>query len=176
MKYLVYTIAIIILFSVNISLFPLLKINGYMPNLLLLLLVFFAVEKEGQDFFFVALLGGLFVDVHSAVFFGSFTLAFLCCALILHLASSQIIIFELNWKYLAGVVIFSTLFVLIFVWFYNFLAIKLGWYAGDLDFKSLPGKFFTESVYNLLLFYPIKYLVFIVKQFNLKVFSKPGQH
>ena len=111
MKYLTYIIAVIFLFSLNIGLFPMLKINGYMPNLLLLLLIFFAFEKEGLDFFFVALLGGLFIDVHSAVFFGSFTLAFLCCALILHLAANQLVILELNWKYLSAAVIFSTLFV-----------------------------------------------------------------
>lgn len=64
-KYLIYFFAIVALLVLNLGLFNNLQIKGQIPNLLFLFSLCFALEKKSFDFFFVAFVSGLFLDLNS---------------------------------------------------------------------------------------------------------------
>jgi rod shape-determining protein MreD len=159
MKYAIYLLAIIILLGVNIGLFGNLPIRGQMPNLLLLLTVYFSVDKTNYDFFFIAFVCGLFLDCFSANFFGGWTFGFLVLALLLHSVSSQLLVFELNWKSLALLVLGAFTLVNFCLWLFALAAFKFGLAPSGIGIKVLVAGFLPGLFYNLLLLYPM-YVVF----------------
>src|SRR3989344_3299474 len=100
MKYFIYLLSVIILLGLNLGIFGQFPIFGQIPNLLFLLVIFFALEKRSYDFFFVGFVCGLFLDFFSANYFGSFTLSFLAVGLAMHVFAGSFIGVELNWKVL----------------------------------------------------------------------------
>lgn len=158
MKYLIYIIAVILVLGVNIGLFGHLPIYGQVPNLLLLLTIYFSLDKNSYDFFFIAFVSGLFLDSFSAGFFGGFTVSFLVLALLLHLLSGQLLVLELNWKTLALVVLGAFTLVNFCLWLYSWAAFKAGLAPNDFSIKVLVSNFLPGLFYNLLLLYPM-YLI-----------------
>jgi rod shape-determining protein MreD len=159
MKYLIYLIAIIILLGLNLGIFNGLRLYGQMPNLLFLLALFFALEKQDYDFFFVALICGLFLDFYSAGFFGGFTLAFLAVGLCANLFINNILVLEMNWKSLSLTLLISLILFNLTLWLYQFLAFKLNWDSRYTGIGIFASHFFAGFIYNLLLLYPM-YLCF----------------
>ena len=135
MKYFIYLLAIIILLGVNLGLFNNLQFGGQIPNFLLLLTVYFSLEKKDFDFFFIAFVCGVFLDFYSANFFGGYTLAFLATALALHIFVNYILVLEVNWKSLTGLIFCSLVLVNFLLWLYGLLAFKLNLAADYTGFK-----------------------------------------
>ncbi|MDR3642153.1 MAG: hypothetical protein P4L74_00820 [Candidatus Doudnabacteria bacterium] len=163
MKYFIYILAIIILLGVNIGLFGNLPIRGQSPNLLLLLTVYFSVDKSSYDFYFIAFACGLFLDCFSASFFGGWTFGFLILALALHTLSSQLLVLELNWKSLALLVFGSFSLVSFCLWFYTWAALKAGAPGYGLGFNPSLADFVPALIYNLLLLYPMYFIYYRLK-------------
>lgn len=164
MKYLIYTISIILVLGLNVGLFGNLQINGQIPDLPLLMVLFFALDKKNWDFFFVAFAGGIFLDCYSAGFFGGFTLAFLVLALICHLLVSNLMVLELTWKNLV-LLVFGALIVVDFcLWFYSLAAFKLGLSPDYSGLRVYADAFLPQLFYNLLLFYPTRLLCDFIKK------------
>jgi hypothetical protein len=157
--------------SLNLGLFGFFKIGGAVPSLLLLLVILFSLEKDTHDFFFVSTVSGLFLDIFSGVFLGSFTLAFLILSLSINQLIHNVVVVEVNWKYLTGLVIVGVVFTNLFVWTYNLLAFKLGWGQYPISFISLRNLFLPELAYNLLLLYPVMKLSSLVKYINSRYLS-----
>jgi len=159
MKYLIYLIAIIILLGINIGLFNSLQIQNQIPGLLFLLTLFFSLEKKDYDFFFVAMVSGLFLDFYSAGFFGGFTLAFLAVSLCAHLLMTNLFAAELNWKtlslaLLAALIVFNSI-----VWVYGLVVFKLNFGSQYTGIKVFVSQFSVNFLYDWLLLYPV-YLYF----------------
>ncbi|MCL5666628.1 MAG: hypothetical protein M1383_02560 [Patescibacteria group bacterium] len=161
MKYLIYLLAIILLLGLNAGIFSSFQIKGVMPNLLLLFMVLFSLDRgdsetrDNADFLVIAFLSGLFLDFSSTTFFGSFALAFLLISLVLRLSSRHLLVFEMNWKYYSAALAVSLAALSFFIWFYNLLCFRLGWAAYLLDGKVLRSGYLISLVYNLLLLYPM---------------------
>lgn len=155
MKYFIYTLAIIILIGLNLGLFNNLQINNQIPNLLLLLTLYFSLEKDSYDFFFIAFVSGLFLDFYSAGFFGGFTLAFLSLALLLHLLASNFVLLELNWKSLSLLLAASLVILNSLLWLYGLWVYKLNWAFGYTGLKTFASAFLPGLIYNWLLLYPM---------------------
>ncbi|MEK7161325.1 MAG: hypothetical protein AAB729_01390 [Patescibacteria group bacterium] len=155
MKYLIYTIAIILLFGINLGLFGNLPFFGKTPSLLFLLTIYFALEKKDLDFFFIAFVSGVFLDFFSAHFFGAYTMSLLVLAAGLHLFTQNFILQELNWKFLIGVLLGSLALLQTFLWLYA-LSVSSMHLAQETEslgiyFNGFAGSFF----YNLFLMYPV---------------------
>jgi cell shape-determining protein MreD len=159
MKYLIYLIAIIILLGVNLGLFNNLQIQSQIPNLLFLLTLFFALEKKDYDFFFIALISGIFLDFFSAGFFGGFTLAFLAVAFGAHLVAANLLVAELNWKTLSLALLGALVFFNLTLWAYGLAAFKLSFSLQYIGIKIFTSRFLASFFYNWLLLYPV-YLFF----------------
>jgi len=136
-----------------------LRIQGQMPNLLFLLALFFALEKKDYDFFFIALVSGLFLDFFSAGFFGGFTLAFLVVALGAHFFATDILLTELSWKTLSLALLAALVVFYLIVWVYQLAAFKLSLSPQYTGVKIFTSQFLINFLYNLLLLYPV-YLYF----------------
>lgn len=155
MKYLIYFVTIIFLLSVNIGFFGQLPVWGQIPNLLLLLLINFSLDKKSFDFFFVALIAGLLVDFYSSTFFGGFTLGFLLVASFIYILANAFIFLEVNWKSLS-ILTFASLCVLYFtVWLYGFSVSKMGIQPTYIPFKYFLRNFPGMLIYNLILLFPM---------------------
>jgi len=159
MKYLIYIIAVIILLGLNLGIFKSLQVYGQIPNLLFLFMLFFALEKQDYDFFFVAAVCGIFLDFYSAGFFGAYTLAFLTVGLCAHLFANNLLVLEINWKSLSLVLLASLIMFNLILWFFQFLAFKLGWSGQFAGIKVFSSEFPANFIYDWLLLYPV-YLCF----------------
>ncbi len=141
------------------GLFNNLQIQSQIPNLLFLLTLFFALEKKDYDFFFIALISGLFLDFYSGSFFGGFTLAFLVVSLCAHLFVTNVLLAELNWKTLSAVLLVALAFFSLIIWVYGLMAFKLSWTVQYTGIKIFISQFLVNFFYNWLLLYPV-YLFF----------------
>jgi len=159
MKYPIYLIAIIILLGVNLGLFNSLQIQSQIPNLLFLLTLFFALEKKDYDFFFIALISGLFLDFYSGSFFGGFTLALLAVSLCAYLFATNVLVVEINWKTLSLALLAALVFLNLIIWAYQLAAFKLGLSFQYTGIKIFVSKFLVGFLYNWLLLYPV-YMIF----------------
>jgi rod shape-determining protein MreD len=159
MKYLVYIVIVILLLALNIGLFGQYRLFGQIPNLLLLLVIYFALDKKGHDFFFISFVCGLFLDFYSTSFFGGYTLAFLLLATSLYLLAGSFVVLELNWKSLSFLLLGSLFLLKLVLFSYAFLVYKFNWAAdyAKLNFSWIS--FIAEYAYNLLLLYPA-YIIF----------------
>lgn len=164
MKYFAYFIVILALLALNLGLFPYIRLWGAEPNLLLLTVVIFALEKGEYDFFFVALCAGIFLDIYSGFFFGGFTLTFLLLGYLLHLLVSKVLMMELGAKALVIIISVCTLLSLLMVWLYNWAAFKFGYIPDVLDFHTLEFRILPEIFYNLLIGYPLYLFIIWFKE------------
>ena len=165
MKYGIYFLTIFVLLGLNLGLFNSLQIRGQLPNLLLLLTMYFALDKKDLDFFFIAFVSGLFMDFYSTGFFGAFTFSLTAVAFALHLLANRFLVLELNWKTLS-LLLLGSLTVFNFLLFgFGFAVYKLG-LSGDYEnFKAYAGFFLQSLFYNWLLLYPMYLLSTNLKNF-----------
>src|SRR5438094_397656 len=98
MRYFIYILAILALIAINIGLFNNLKLAWQIHNLLFLFVVCASLLKKDFDFFFIGLVGGLFLDFYSPNFFGGFTLAFIVTGMIIYLFIRTFAVSDLNWR------------------------------------------------------------------------------
>jgi rod shape-determining protein MreD len=163
MKYVVYLLVLIVLCGLNVGLAPFMQIRGQAPNLLFLLVLVFALDKNSFDFLFLAFFGGLFLDFYSGAFLGSFTFSLLLAGFLLNIAVRQLLVLEINLKYLSLILVPSQAVLFFGFYFYNWIIFKAGLNPYFLNWKEfLPG-FAVAFFYNLLLLYPVYILVGYVK-------------
>jgi cell shape-determining protein MreD len=126
-----------------------------MPNLLFLLVLFFALEKKDYDFFFIAAVCGLFLDFYSAGFFGGFTLAILTVSLCAHLFAADVLVIDLDWKTLSLSLLAALIVFYLIVWVYQLAAFKLNFGSQYTGIKIFASRFLINFLYNWLLLYPV---------------------
>lgn len=158
LKYIAYLILIILLLSVNIGFFSYFKIYGTTVNLLLILTVLTALQRDFKGCMFVAAVSGIFLDCYTGIFFGSFTFAFIILSFLLRVIAERTAMQDLNWKYVLIALTASLLFVDLFLWQYNVVMSKAALAHFTVDWRLARRHFIPELMYNALLLYPV-YLV-----------------
>lgn len=146
------------------GLFGQMPIAKQVPNLLFLFTIFFALEKKGYDFYFIAFISGLLLDFFYTGFFGSFTLAFLISSSCLHLLSDTFIVFELNWKSLSGLLFGALAVAYLVVWLYGLMVYKFNWTHDFESFSLFSRYFLINFLYNWALLYPMYIVYTLLKQ------------
>ena len=101
MKYVVFTIAVFVLLAFNSELARLFLNTPVRFNLLLLFVVFSALDKKDTIFLFLAFFCGLVLDAFHSAPFGSFLLSFIVIASALNKVAKTFWVYELNWKFIA---------------------------------------------------------------------------
>ncbi len=172
MKYFFYFIAIILLLSVDIGFFSHLKFFGVVPNLILVLLVVSALDRESLECFFIAVVGGIFLDFYSTSYFGSFSFAFLAVAGFLQILVNNFLVFDIDWKLGIAALVVSTVAVHLFIYTFNLIVISLGIGMGQTPYLLDKTQIISELIYNLLLLLPIYKLLDAIKYFLKSLFSR----
>jgi len=171
LKYFFYLIAIVLLLGLNIGFFPYFKIFGAVPNLLLVMVVIAGLDKESFDCFYIAFLGGLFLDFQTTAPFGSFTASFLVIAGALQLIVNNFLVFEITWKYAIAFLAGATVLSYAIFWGISHLAAHLGFIGISLNSPALKARLLQEIIYNTILLLPIYKLMDLIKYF-LKLLQK----
>ena len=172
MKYIAYTIGIIIALALQAGLFGYFKIWNTVPNLLLLMVITLSLEKEDYDFFIVSAIAGLFLDLYSGSFPGTFMFGFLFTAYLLHLTAQSVVVYETNWKYLAGFLLGAMLASYLWAWGYSNFVFKLGWWPMYISGQDIRHIFLAQLLYNAVLAYPVFNATRRVKEWATKFFSR----
>jgi rod shape-determining protein MreD len=175
MKYLIYTLAIVFLIGLNFGLFGFLQVKGIMPNLLFLFVLCASLERrQSEDFLFVSLLSGLFLDVYSGVFFGSFTVTFLVLSMLIQLLLNNFLALELTWKFILIMFLAGFVFLNFSLWLYMGLAYKLKLVKFYFEPFSPSAKFVWELAFNFILLYPMVWFTAKIK--NAVAYLKLQRH
>jgi cell shape-determining protein MreD len=101
MKFLVYSLLLIILLSLNLETARFLNGTGVTLNFLFLIVVFASLESRDYSFLFVAFLAGLLIDFYNAAPFGSFLFSFILLASLLNWVARTFWVYELNFRAVA---------------------------------------------------------------------------
>ncbi|MBL8030512.1 MAG: rod shape-determining protein MreD [Candidatus Doudnabacteria bacterium] len=163
-----YLFLAFLLYALNAGFFRNFEFFGVLPNLLLLLLVYTALEDEDYFFLGFGFFTGLVLDFATQVFVGSFALGFLFAALLLRQISQNIISLERNWKFLPLMLGVAQLVVYAWIFFLNGLAHRFGHAQVFFEAKYLLNRFGWEFLYNLALMYPVWKLAEIPKVLQVK--------
>jgi len=172
MKYLFYFFVLVILAGLQTGLFSYFRFFGATPNLILLFILGVCLQREGGDWIFVALMGGLLTDYSTGMLPGTFTISFLSAAVLLYLTIHNLVVFELNWKYLVGVVILFTLIANLLSWIISNFALMHSWTQAAIDLRVSAAQFLPATIYNIALAYPVYMLASWLWQLILKYQGK----
>jgi rod shape-determining protein MreD len=104
----------------QLTIIPRLALFGAIPNLVLVLIILWSVLFGFKKSFWLALVGGFFLDLFSGPYFGIFIVIFLVIAFLADLATNRIFGDNLLFSVLSLCSLFSALFVLLF----DYLAFK----------------------------------------------------
>lgn len=168
MKYFLYLLILALLCGINAGLSPLIGLKGQVPNLIFLLVLVFALEKDNYDFLFLAFFGGLFLDFLSGAFVGSFTLGLLLASFLLNFTVKHLFVLELNLKYLVALLLPSQLVLFLCFYAYNSAISKAGLGVSLVNWKYFLSNFTFSLIYNLVFLYPVYIFGKSIKSFFAK--------
>jgi rod shape-determining protein MreD len=158
MKYIYYSIILIILVALA-QLFALeMPILGAAPNFWFLFALFSAATGEGPAAVFVGFIGGLFGDLLSSAPIGSYTIGALLAISIVYALFQRMTTLRFDWKDVAAVGLLGIFFLLIWLQLYNVLLSALRLSLFEFSFQQ----FFRDSgsilLATALLMYPTYWL------------------
>lgn len=164
MKFIFWFITIVIIYSLNLGVFGQIRLFGAMPDLLMLLVAFLALEVyepesvEVSALFFAALLSGLLRDFASGLYFGSLTFAYIILALAVREFFAKFMLYQSRLKYLLAMVAVAAIFMQGWQVLYSLAFWKLHLAESYLSWRILRARLLPALVYNLLLAYPMYWL------------------
>jgi rod shape-determining protein MreD len=155
MKYVIYIFAVLIAFGLEVGIFGQFPLARTLPDLVLIMVVFFAIKLDNQDAYIVALVGGLLMDFYSGTAIGTFTLAYLLVAVLAQGLYRSFIVHELSWKQAPAVLVAATVLLYAWIIFYGWLLVKTHWTADAVTFSDLRSRFLPQIIYSFLALYPM---------------------
>lgn len=160
MRYIIYTIYIIIAIGINAGLFPALGIYGTIPSLILISCTIAAVTVENIHVgFFISMLGGLIWELYTGVFPGSFMISYALASLVVYTLSRKVFFIQDRVKYLPLFIVVFQAITLVWIMALNWYMLRLHWTVFDLEYAGIISRSFVGLVYNLVLLYPL-YMLF----------------
>lgn len=155
MKTLIYIGIIIVFCGLQAALVPLIGVQGQVPNLLMLLTLVFVLDKTNNDYLFVALFCGLFLDFYSGAFIGTFSFPLLVVSFSASWLLKYVLAVEINMKYLPLILaVFMAGFYFSIVLF-SWAAFRLTWSVSFLPWNIIKEGLFAGFIYNVLFLYPM---------------------
>lgn len=172
MKYILYFLAIYVFFVLTVVFQPFFSIYGAFPNLLLLMVMIFAISKDKDySFLFVAFISGMFLDSYYGNLFGGYMFTFLLLSLGFHILSNHFFSIGLSLKSWAPFILGSVVLFYLILWIYSVILV----FINLEDFTlGIQGNFFQiliEAFYSLAVSYLVYKFVEYLKFVNLKYFS-----
>lgn len=158
MKYVIYSVSLVVLIILTLALFRFFPLAGTVPNLFLLITLYFAVTQDTYDFYFFAMAGGLFLDIYTRVPIGSFTLSFVFVSVAAHLLFRKILFIELHWKQVPLLIGLSVAALYMWVWVYTSGLAYFHWTEFVLPWQFVVWSLLPSILYNTASMYGMYWL------------------
>jgi|GEM_PF-1213515 len=159
MKYFVYLFIIIAMLVVNFGILAPLGLAWAVPSTLLLLVLCIGLEYGSLDFFFFAVVGGIWMDLYFGLPIGAFAGAYIIAGLGGWLMFQRLLLAEANWKYYWLFAFIAELIMLIWLWIYTNALFLLHWSPLALSGAEIRHHFFALLISSLVAAFPIYLLV-----------------
>jgi rod shape-determining protein MreD len=168
-KFLIYAVTLIVLLAFNIAFPPIL---GAAPNLLFLLVIFYAFRQEKTTFLWLAFFSGLLLDLTSNFVFGSFTISFLLVSFLISYATRIFFTADVTVLFMVIVTIVSYLLLIGILYLFSSMALSFELTAQSLPVIYLRHKIWFDLVLNLVFAAPVYFLTEYLEKIILRIESR----
>lgn len=158
MRYIVYTIIILVNFVLTKDLFGQMTLAGAIPNLNLLLVIVAASESDRLDFLFIAFISGIITDIGFGLPIGTFALAYVFSGFLSHMLFHGPLSLSEGWKNFGLATVIGVLFTYLWTIIFSKVTASLGIIPFSLSFRQLWPILFFTLIYNLILAFPLFWL------------------
>lgn len=155
MKWLVYILVIAIVVVIQQSIFNVLNLKVYTPDLFLLLTLALVWTTNNYDYIIFAMMGGFWSEVTYGLPIGTIMLGLMIAGSVAYLVINRWLFTEKSWQHFFGVVAASTIFLHFWFWFYTSLLFIFNWSEVVVVGRVFLGSLLPALLVNLLLTYPI---------------------
>ncbi len=159
MRYIVYIILIGAIIGITFGIFSVWGWNGLVPDLILLLVIALSVVFDTLDYLFVAIVGGIWLDVVYGLPIGSFTIPLALCGTISSYVLRRWLFSEIRWYHFVGAIAAATVLVKVWVWLYANLLFIFHWFSYGVSGKEMSGHLVFGIIFNVILAYPVYVVV-----------------
>lgn len=159
MRYIIYIVLVGTIVGMTFGLFQTWGWNGFVPDLILLIVLALSLVFDNLDYFFVALIGGFWLDVMFALPIGSFTIPLILCGF----ASSKFIrkwlFSDIRWYHFVMAIVAATLIMKSWLWGYTNLFYIFDWYSFSISGKQILNNLIFNILANVIVAYPVYVIV-----------------
>lgn len=162
LKYFIYLLSIVVLILLTLLFSQYFQIHGAVPAFLLLFVMIIAIQREGFDFYPVAILAGVYIDFASSLPVGASVCGLVLVGFLSHALYHRVMYYQFSWKQLpilAGLNIIG----------FQTVVFLFGFFVGRVENVQLLlplYQFFIQSLlilaYSLIFTYPLYWLSGII--------------
>lgn len=169
MRYIVYIIIVGALAAITFSLFNIWGWHGFVPNLLLLLIISLSLAFNNTDYLVVGFIGGIWFDTLYGLPIGSFSIPFIACGLISSLVFQRWFFTDVTWKHFLFATVFATVGVNAWLWLYTNALFIVKWSPLAINGSQLLRNITFLLIANVLLAYPVYVIVELIAQSTMRL-------
>jgi rod shape-determining protein MreD len=169
MRYIFYILAVVLLAGISLGVFSQFRLFGASPNLLLLFTLSLAVKQDNLDFYFIAFLAGIMLDVLTGAPLGSFATFFLVAGFVTHQLFANIIFYVFNLKHLPLLVVVSVGVMPLWLWAYSRVLLGLHIAIAPISLRGMELQLLPSLVYNILLMYPVYWFASTLYRWSIRL-------
>jgi rod shape-determining protein MreD len=170
----IISIIIFFLAIAQVSFLPNLFPEKEMPNLMLILLIFWTARKGIEKMWVPAILGGLFLDILSFFIIGTNLFVFVCVMLIINYLARSFLVTHQTWRFFILIIIvvigtFLGEFILLFSAKTVFVLETIN--NGTFPFfdTALAGRTAYSVLLFIILYWPLKKLETVINLYGLRI-------
>lgn len=164
MRYIIYIIITGSLVALNFGLFNSLGWHGFVPNLLLLVIISLALAFNRNDYLLVAFLGGFWFDILYGLPIGSFTIPFILIGVGSLLIFQRWLFTQVTWRHFIVTVAVATILLHFWLWLYTNILFAIHWGQLAISGRQLTRNTILVLIANVILAYPIYVVVELIAQ------------
>ncbi len=155
MKWPLFTLIVFSVVVVYQSVFRVVDLGLFVPDLMLLLVLASVWSFNNYDFIFFALLGGTWLEIFSGLPIGAISLGLIILGSLAYLVLNRWLFSEKPWQFFLGAVALGTLFAKFWLWAYVNMLSNMDLIGLDVGIALVWRSFLPTLLVNLLLIYPI---------------------
>ncbi len=169
MRYIVYIIIIGALVAVTFGLFSVWGWHGFVPNLLLLVIVSLALAFHNYDYLFFAFLGGVWFDILYGLPLGSFSIPFILIGAGSSAIFQRWLFTDVTWRHFILTIVVATIALNFWLWIYTNFLFSVHWSAIAISGQQIVRISIPQVIANVLLAYPIYAAVEFITQSTMRL-------
>ncbi len=154
----ILTILIVVSVIFTQTILRLIDFNGFVPNLLLLFVVFFAQSSDDFEYLILAAAGGMWIEVLSGLPIGAVSLGLVFSATLVYLFVHRFLLKNRDWRYYFVFVVFSIFFGQLWLWIYTQVLSYFQIYKVVVDFGTIWHISWKIVVMNLIIAVPVYFI------------------